>query len=113
MKRRRRSHAPAAPPGPPAPPGSNDGAPLASGRPTDDDDAALVALLAHALEAQARRREPDLPAELAAADLLRTCLSAAQLAEGATREAVAQTARREFDRAVRPRVATRSRSRAA
>lgn len=92
------------------PPATNAEAPHSPGR---HDDEALAALLAGALAAQARRREDDLPTELAAADLLRTCLSAALLAEGATREAIAQTARREFDRAVAPRAASRARSRAA
>lgn len=78
-----------------------------------DDDEALATLLASALAAQARRREDDLPTELAAADLLRTCLSASLLAEGTTREDITQTARREFDRTVAPRAASRARSRAA
>jgi hypothetical protein len=106
MKRRRARASGANPP-----PATNTEASRAPSPP--GDDAALAALLASALEAQARRREDDLPAELAATDLLRTCLSAALLAEGATREALVQTARREFDRAVAPRAAPRARSRAA
>ncbi|HEU4411232.1 MAG TPA: hypothetical protein VFS43_38620 [Polyangiaceae bacterium] len=108
MKRRRARASGANPP-----PATNTEAPRAPAPPADDDDAALAALLASALEAQARRREADLPAELAATDLLRTCLSAALLAEGAAREALVQTARREFDRAVAPRATPRARSRAA
>jgi hypothetical protein len=76
------------------------------------DDEALLALLACSLEARARHRDDDLPLELAAADLLRACLSASALADSPTREVIAQTARREFDKIVKPTVA-RSRSRAA
>jgi hypothetical protein len=90
MKRRRR----VAPPNVTAPAARAE-APAA--RPADDDDEALLALLAHSLEAQARRREADLPAELAAADLLRTCLTAASLADGPARELIARTAREAFE----------------
>lgn len=76
------------------------------------DDEALLALLACSLEARARHRDADLPLELAAADLLRTCLSASALADSPTREVIAQTARREFDKVIKPSVA-RTRSRAA
>jgi hypothetical protein len=106
MKRRR-----ARTPGARRPPATNVEAPRSPERSGDDE--ALAKLLASALAAQARRREDDLPTELAAADLLRTCLSASLLAEGATRETITQTARREFDHAVAPRAASRARSRAA
>jgi hypothetical protein len=78
------------------------------------EDAALVALLTSALEAQARRREPDLPAELAAADLLRTCLVAASLAEGEARDTITRAAREAFGEVTKKPVTVRaSRGRAA
>jgi hypothetical protein len=70
-------------------------------RPVDDDDQALLALLAHSLEAQARRREADLPAELAAADLLRTCLTAASLADGPARSSAAAASAARLARSAR------------
>ncbi len=108
MKRRR-----TAAPGPETSPAMNVEASPAPRASSCDEDA-LATLLASALAVQARRHDDDLPAELAASELLRTCLAAAGLAEGAAREAIVQTARREFDRAVKPSAPrARARSRAA
>ncbi|HEU4535752.1 MAG TPA: hypothetical protein VFS00_16615 [Polyangiaceae bacterium] len=107
MKRRRPNAKKTAPP-----PAAASATPLPPAGPSEEE--ALVALLASALEAQARRREPDLPAELAAADLLRSCLVAASLAEGEARDTIARTAREAFTAATKKPAPTRvSRGRAA